>query len=132
MLLLYAMIVGQGGNQNFSQHYEDCCLPTGLGGKPREAGRNVLQVSGNTLRKSKRYPLGSKLSSTKFHLVPCRRESYREQSAMCSSSFIGEHSIIEALGWRARSPSSQAITVYNSKSDDHYQRFKDSPETAFL
>lgn len=70
-----------------------------------------------------------------MHQIPfsaLQKDACNEYSAIRSSSFIGEHSITKALEWRARSASSQAITVYISKSDGYYQRFKDSPETAFL
>lgn len=68
---------------------------------------------------------------TKFHLVPRRKDSCKEDSAIRSSSFIGEHSIIKALEWWARPASSQGITVYNSKSDGYYQSFKDPQKLLF-
>lgn len=68
---------------------------------------------------------------TKFHLVPCRKEFCKEYSEIDNSSFIGEHSIIEAQEWEIRSSSSQAIMVYNSKNYDYYQSFKDPQKWPF-
>jgi hypothetical protein len=63
--------------------------------------------------------------------VPCRKEYRKEDSEIGNSSFIGEHSIIEAGERETRSSSSQAITVYNSKNDDYYQNFKDPQKWPF-
>lgn len=48
---LSARTTGRGVDQNVSQHSQGCCLPTGLVCKQSEAGRNVIQVPWNMLRK---------------------------------------------------------------------------------
>lgn len=124
-------VMDQGGNQNFSQPFEDCCLPTGLVCKQRGWEKCYPSVIKHS-QKANLTLWEVNFQCTKFHLVPCRKDSCKEYLAIRSSSFIGEHSIIKAPEWKARSSSSQAITVYNSKSDGYYQSLKDSPETAFL
>lgn len=124
--------VDQGGNQNFSQPFEDW-VPSH---RPSvQADRGWEKCYPSVIKHSQKANVSLwevNFQCTKFHLVPCRKDSCKECLAIRSSSFIGEHSIIKAPERKARSSSSQAITVYNSKSDGYYQSFKDSPETAFL
>lgn len=106
------MPMEQTGNQKGKYHPGDCyCM------QPQRGWIIKYPLKVN-------FTLWERNSRREIPLLGLQKGNLR-RSEVDDSSFIGEHSITETQEWEIGASSSQAIMLYNSKSDGYYQTFKD-------